>query len=88
MMRQFFVTYPNSKRCNKNRKCECGEDCVNCPSDCLLQSGERCGNGVCEVRTGEGKKRKNRFQVVGFFSSLRSTRIEPSLVLWIALGIM
>lgn len=48
MMRQFLVV--NAKeRCNRNGRCECGEDCVSCPSDCLLQSGERCGDGVCEV---------------------------------------
>jgi len=41
--------------CNNNSTCESGEDCNNCPSDCVsgTSSGAVCGNGVCEAGDGE-----------------------------------
>jgi subtilisin family serine protease len=41
--------------CNQNGSCDAGEDCNNCPSDCIsgATSGAVCGNGVCEAGDGE-----------------------------------
>ncbi len=52
MMRQYLVVNQPGK-CNENGICECGEDCVTCPKDCILMKGSRCGNGVCEEGDGE-----------------------------------
>jgi DNA-binding beta-propeller fold protein YncE len=37
--------------CNDNGVCEVGEDCDNCPGDCL--EAPSCGNGICETANGE-----------------------------------
>ena len=50
MMRQFHLQQPN---CNNNGVCELYEDCYSCPNDCALESGARCGNGLCEAGDGE-----------------------------------
>ena len=51
MMRQVWVT---RTKCNNNRICDANEDCFSCPGDCGgLQSGARCGNGLCEAGDGE-----------------------------------
>jgi hypothetical protein len=35
--------------CNDNGTCESGEDCYNCPGDCVSGGGSPgCGNGTCE----------------------------------------
>lgn len=35
--------------CDNDGTCESGEDCNNCPNDCVGSSGSAvCGNGVCE----------------------------------------
>jgi hypothetical protein len=40
--------------CNNNGTCESGEDCNNCPNDCISGSGgASCGNGLCEAGDGE-----------------------------------
>ena len=40
--------------CDGDGVCELGEDCDNCPSDCISGSGGAvCGNGVCEAGDGE-----------------------------------
>ncbi|MFC1654830.1 ComEC/Rec2 family competence protein, partial [Myxococcota bacterium] len=39
--------------CDNDGLCESGEDCLNCPGDCLQGSGAECGNGVCEAGNGE-----------------------------------
>ncbi|MBI1826586.1 MAG: hypothetical protein HYR83_09400 [Planctomycetes bacterium] len=38
--------------CDENGKCETGENCSNCPKDCI-SSHPGCGNGVCEPSLGE-----------------------------------
>jgi hypothetical protein len=46
--------------CDRDGRCELGEDCKNCPSDCTGQSSTRrlrrfcCGNGVHELGEGDG----------------------------------
>ena len=39
--------------CDGDSLCEAGEDCNNCPSDCIAGSGPQCGNGICEAGDGE-----------------------------------
>ena len=41
--------------CDNDGICELGEDCDNCPSDCVggVMSGAVCGNGICEAADGE-----------------------------------
>ena len=39
--------------CDDDGICEDGEDCVNCPVDCVAASGGGCGDGICEVAAGE-----------------------------------
>ncbi|MCB1055290.1 MAG: M36 family metallopeptidase, partial [Acidobacteria bacterium] len=41
--------------CDNDGLCEIGEDCGNCPNDCISgsNSGAVCGNGVCEAGDGE-----------------------------------
>jgi len=42
--------------CNNNGTCESGEDCNNCPNDCISGtsgSAAVCGNGICEAGDGE-----------------------------------
>ena len=39
--------------CNNNGTCEAGEDCTNCPNDCISGGWGGCGNGVCEPSLGE-----------------------------------
>ena len=40
--------------CDYDGTCEFGEDCDNCPSDCISGSGGAvCGNGICESGDGE-----------------------------------
>jgi hypothetical protein len=39
--------------CDGDGACELGEDCNNCPSDCVSGSGASCGNGICEAGDGE-----------------------------------
>lgn len=41
--------------CNNDGTCSSGEDCNNCPADCISgsTSGAVCGNGVCEAGNGE-----------------------------------
>ncbi len=41
--------------CNLNGVCEAGENCSNCPTDCIMGpiEGPSCGNGVCEGQVGE-----------------------------------
>lgn len=39
--------------CDNDALCDAGEDCNNCPGDCVAASGASCGNGVCEAGDGE-----------------------------------
>lgn len=41
--------------CDDDGTCETGEDCTNCPNDCVSgsSSGAVCGNGICEAGNGE-----------------------------------
>ncbi len=39
--------------CNNDGTCDSGEDCNNCPADCISGSGASCGNGICESGDGE-----------------------------------
>jgi hypothetical protein len=39
--------------CDGDGLCEPGEDCANCPNDCIKGSAAVCGNGVCEAGDGE-----------------------------------
>jgi V8-like Glu-specific endopeptidase len=40
--------------CNDNGTCESGEDCNNCPGDCISgDGGAVCGNDICETGAGE-----------------------------------
>ncbi len=40
--------------CDYDGVCETGEDCTNCPNDCISGSGGAvCGNGLCEAGDGE-----------------------------------
>ena len=40
--------------CDNDGTCESGEDCNNCPNDCISGGGTPgCGNGVCEPGIGE-----------------------------------
>jgi len=41
--------------CVINGTCDLGEDCNNCPADCIsgTSSGAVCGNGICEAGDGE-----------------------------------
>jgi subtilisin family serine protease len=41
--------------CDSDGICESGEDCINCPGDCISGGGAGgiCGNGVCEPEDGE-----------------------------------
>jgi len=50
-MMMLFRVQENS--CNQNGRCEKGEDCISCPSDCQVQSGAVCGNSLCEIADGE-----------------------------------
>ncbi len=75
MMRQFFVVN-RKERCNHDLRCQCGEDCVSCPSDCSLMSGERCGDGVCEVE--ERKSQSCQADCVGPNVRMRMIPTLPS----------
>jgi hypothetical protein len=33
--------------------CDVGETCVTCPADCVSESAQQCGNGLCETADGE-----------------------------------
>lgn len=39
--------------CNNDGQCDIGENCQNCPNDCISGSGAVCGNTVCEIGAGE-----------------------------------
>jgi hypothetical protein len=39
--------------CDDDGVCESGEDCDNCPNDCIAGDGPVCGNGICEAGAGE-----------------------------------
>jgi hypothetical protein len=39
--------------CDNDGTCEPGEDCSNCPADCISGTDTQCGNGVCETGDGE-----------------------------------
>ena len=39
--------------CNNNGSCDSGENCSNCPNDCIFGNGAMCGNGLCEAGNGE-----------------------------------
>jgi len=39
--------------CNNDNTCNGEENCDNCPDDCFSASGTVCGNGVCEIGSGE-----------------------------------
>jgi len=39
--------------CDGDGLCEAGENCDNCPSDCIAGSGPLCGNEICEAGDGE-----------------------------------
>jgi hypothetical protein len=40
-------------QCDSDGICEAGENCDDCPNDCVRGRGAECGNGVCEVADGE-----------------------------------
>ncbi len=47
-----LVTTPSD--CNFDGICDAGEDCNNCPDDCISGDGvAECGNGICEASAGE-----------------------------------
>ena len=33
--------------------CDFGETCITCPADCIFESAQACGNGLCETADGE-----------------------------------
>jgi len=33
--------------------CDLGETCIGCPADCIFESAQACGNGLCEMADGE-----------------------------------
>jgi hypothetical protein len=39
--------------CDDDGVCERGEDCLNCPNDCISDVNPVCGDGVCEGASGE-----------------------------------
>ncbi len=39
--------------CDDDGVCERGEDCGNCPNDCISGTDPLCGDGVCEAASGE-----------------------------------
>ena len=36
-----------------NGICELGETCISCATDCIFESAQTCGNGLCETADGE-----------------------------------
>lgn len=48
-----FSTCSGCPVCDGDGVCEQDEDCVSCPSDCVVSSGAQCGNGICESAGGE-----------------------------------